>query len=125
MAMGSPLVRVDVVPMSVPTKANITESLGIRTLGDVWMTPLPFQSRTTADMPFTTKWDGRISTGNYTPAGRYKLVARALKIFGDRNNVTDYETLETVEFGIRYMSNGMSFTAPIGMGRAAYLGRGA
>lgn len=112
MAMGSPLVRVDVMPISVPPGTNITESLGMRTLGDLWMTPLPYQARNTVDAPSTTNWDGRMSTGDYAPPGTYKIAVRALKIFGDRNNVADYEMLETVEFGIRYMSNSSVSTAP-------------
>ncbi|KAJ4391678.1 hypothetical protein N0V93_005297 [Gnomoniopsis smithogilvyi] len=118
MAMGSPLVRIDVVPISVPPNANITESLGLRTLGDVWMTPLPYQARNTADAPFTINWDGRMSTGDYAPAGTYKMVMRALKILGDKNNEADYEVLETVEFGIQYMRNGSISTATGPMVRA-------
>lgn len=118
MAMGSPLLRVDVVPISVPPDANITESLGMRTLGDVWMTPLPYQARNTENAPFTINWDGRMSTGDYAPAGTYKMAVRALKIFGDRNKVADYEVLETVEFDIQYMSNRSDSTASGRMARA-------
>lgn len=39
-ALGSAYVRVDVVPTFVSFGANFTESLGLRTLGDVYMTPL-------------------------------------------------------------------------------------
>lgn len=52
-----------------------------------------------------TKWDGSLPNGNSAPAGTYKLVVRALKIFGDRDGAKDqYDTLETPEFKIRYMS---------------------
>lgn len=105
MAMGSPLVRIDIVPISVPPGTNTTESLGMRTLGDMWMTPMRYQARNTADAPYTTSWDGRVSTGSYAPAGTYKMAVRALKIFGDQDNVDDYEVLQTVEFGIQYMGN--------------------
>lgn len=113
MAMGSPLVRVDVVPISVPQTTNITETLGMSTLGDLWMTPLPYQARNTPDAPFTLNWDGRMSTGDYAPAGTYKLAVRALKIFGNRDNASDYEVLETTEFGIQYMSNSSASAAPL------------
>lgn len=105
MAMGSPLIRIDVIPVSVPSGANITESLGMRTMGDIYMTPLEYQSRNTPDAPATTDWDGRLATGDYAPEGTYRMAVRALKIFGDRNNANDYELVEMVEFGIRYMSN--------------------
>lgn len=39
LALGSALVRVDVVPVSVPPGANVTESLGLKTIGDVYLTP--------------------------------------------------------------------------------------
>lgn len=39
LALGSPLVRVDVVPASASLRANLTESVGLKTLGDVFGTP--------------------------------------------------------------------------------------
>lgn len=96
LALGSALVRVDVVPTS--SDANTTESVGLATLGDVFKTPLQYQPRG----PQSINWDGRLTTGEYVPAGVYKLAVRALKIFGDRNSADDYELIETVEFGIQY-----------------------
>lgn len=113
MAMGSPLVRVDIVPISVPPNTNTTETLGMRTLGDLWMTPLPYQARNTPAAPFTLNWDGRMSTGDYAPAGTYQMAVRALKIFGNRDNASDYEVLETTQFAIQYMSNSSVSAAPL------------
>jgi hypothetical protein len=98
LALGSAVVRVDVVPMS--PDANTTESIDLATIGDVYMTPLEYQPRGQQ----STNWDGRLASGEYAPAGSYKLVVRAMKIFGDRNSADDYETVETIEFGIRYTS---------------------
>lgn len=97
LALGSAVVRVDVVPTS--TDANSTESLGLATIGDLYMTPLEYQPRG----PQSSTWDGRLATGEYAPAGVYKLAVRALKIFGDRNKADDYELVETTEFGIQYI----------------------
>ncbi|KAK7711390.1 hypothetical protein SLS64_005413 [Diaporthe eres] len=97
LALGSAVIRVDVVPTS--TDANSTESLGLATIGDLYMTPLEYQPRG----PQSSTWDGRLATGEYAPAGVYKLVIRALKIFGDRNKADDYELVETTEFGIQYI----------------------
>ena len=97
LALGSALVRVDVVPSS--SDANTTESVGLATLGDLYLTPLEYQPRG----PQSATWDGRLSTGEYVPAGFYKLAVRALKIFGDRNSADDYELAETIEFGIQYI----------------------
>jgi hypothetical protein len=97
LALGSAVVRVDVVPASSDT--NTTESLGLATIGDVYQTPLEYQPRGQQ----SANWDGRLASGEYAPAGVYKLVVRALKIFGDRNKADDYETAETIEFGIQYI----------------------
>lgn len=97
LALGSAIVRVDVVPTS--SEANTTESLGLATIGDLYQTPREYQPR---GLQSTPAWDGRLGSGEYAPAGTYKLVVRAMKIFGDRNNADDYETAETVEFGIQY-----------------------
>lgn len=97
LALGSAVVRVDVVPAS--SDANTTESVGLATIGDLYMTPLEYQPRG----PQSVTWDGRLATGEYAPAGAYKLAVRALKIFGDRNSADDYELAETVEFGIHYI----------------------
>lgn len=121
MAMGSPLVRIDVVPVSVPSGANMSISLGMQTMGDLYMTPLEYQQRNPPDAPVTTDWDGRLATGNYAPEGTYTMAVRALKIFGDRNNPNDYELIQMVEFGIRYMSNS---SVPASMRRANAGARG-
>lgn len=96
LALGSAVVRVDVVPTS--SDADTTESLGLATLGDAYTTPLEYQPRG----PQSQTWDGRLASGEYAPAGSYRLAVRALKIFGDRNSADDYELAETIEFSIRY-----------------------
>lgn len=47
-------------------------------------------------------WDGRLEGGRIAPAGTYKLVMRALRIFGDPEVADDYDVKETVEFNLRY-----------------------
>lgn len=102
MAFGSPMVRVEVFPISVPQSTEITESLGMRTVGDVFQTPLTYQPRNAPDAPVSINWDGRLATGDYAPPGTYRMAVRALKVFGDRANISDYEVVETVDFGIQY-----------------------
>lgn len=96
LALGSAVVRVDVVPTS--SDADTTESLGLATIGDAYTTPHEYQPRG----PQSQTWDGRLASGEYAPAGSYKLAVRALKIFGDRNSADDYELAETIEFSIKY-----------------------
>jgi hypothetical protein len=52
--------------------------------------------------PNPTPWMGGLANGSYVPAGNYSLVVRALKIFGNRTNPSDYETVRSVNFGITY-----------------------
>jgi hypothetical protein len=49
-----------------------------------------------------TSFTGQLANGSYVPAGNYSLVVRALKIFGNRANPRDYDTVKTVNFGITY-----------------------
>lgn len=104
LAMGSPLVRYEVVPVAVP--ANFT---GVR---DAWLTPLRWRTRSyMAGGPNKYDWDGRLSTEDYAPAGTYRMRLRALKIFGDEENDADYEVYESPEFSISYLSNDSSTSA--------------
>ncbi|CAG8908989.1 unnamed protein product [Penicillium egyptiacum] len=54
--------------------------------------------------PGATSFTGVLANGSYVPAGNYSLVVRALKIFGNRANPRDYDTVQTVNFGITYAS---------------------
>ncbi|KAJ5152667.1 uncharacterized protein N7482_009145 [Penicillium canariense] len=52
--------------------------------------------------PSPTSWTGKLANGSYVPAGNYSLVVLALRIFGNRTNPSDYETVRSVKFGITY-----------------------
>lgn len=47
-------------------------------------------------------WTGQLADGSYVPEGNYSMVVRALKIFGNRKNPRDYDTVKTVNFGFTY-----------------------
>lgn len=47
-------------------------------------------------------WTGQLADGSYAPEGNYSMVVRALKIFGNRKNPRDYDTVKTVNFGFTY-----------------------
>lgn len=47
-----------------------------------------------------TAWNGRLEWGDYLPADTYKLVVRALRLFGDPNAESDWDTAETVTFQV-------------------------
>jgi len=102
LAMGSPFVRVDVVPIRACGNRTTTDVLGVNTYGQVQGYPLPWQSR---DPITPVLWDGKLEDGTYLPAGLYKLVVRALRIFGDRTKASEYDVVETTPFRIRYFKN--------------------
>ncbi|KAJ5113368.1 hypothetical protein N7456_001902 [Penicillium angulare] len=52
--------------------------------------------------PGGTYFYGELANGTYVPEGSYAMVVRALKIFGNRHDPRDYETVRTVPFGIKY-----------------------
>lgn len=111
LAMGSPIVRIDVVPLDVPAGTNTSESVGLKTIGDLFMTPLRWVERNPEGAGEATRWDGQLSTGEYAPAGTYRIVVRALKIFGDAADAADYETVEMPSFSIDYMPGNGTTTA--------------
>lgn len=47
-------------------------------------------------------WAGLMESGAYAPPGRYKIVFRALRIYGDERKEEDWDVSETVPFAIRY-----------------------
>lgn len=105
LAMGSALVRMNVVPVSVPEGTNISDSLGMATVGEIYQAPFEYVPRNLADAPWNRTWDGRLATGEYAPPGTYKLAVRALNILGNRMDASGYDQYESPEFVIQYMSN--------------------
>lgn len=51
---------------------------------------------------FLGLWVGDLDSGEYAPAGRYQLVLRILKIFGDRSKLEDWWVVESMPFAIKY-----------------------
>ncbi|CAG9951395.1 unnamed protein product [Clonostachys rosea f. rosea IK726] len=47
-------------------------------------------------------WVGELSGGSFVPAGMYKIVYRALKIYGDREKESDWDKAESQVFRIEY-----------------------
>lgn len=48
------------------------------------------------------KWNGLLDSGSYAPEGSYKLVVRALRIFGDPDEEDDWDLSELPQFSIKY-----------------------
>ncbi len=100
MVMGSSVVRLDILG-----SGDQTEVVGVNILGSVPNFPRywrPRNSLTSDANRYSVIWDGTISTGVELPAGNYRFLYRALKIFGDQNNNSDYESWTSPVFSIEY-----------------------
>ncbi|KAF2652507.1 serine endopeptidase [Lophiostoma macrostomum CBS 122681] len=97
LALGSRLVRADVIPQSA-NSSSPKEVLGVQTLGNIFGFPQTYVPRGQAG----SSWDGRLADGSLVPAGTYSILVRALKLFGDETKEDEFEAAETVVFGIKY-----------------------
>lgn len=96
LAMGSRIVRVDIVPKDVH---NLPRVIGQQVLGS--LPGYPSYNNPRGNL-FASSWNGQLSDGSYAPAGTYKFFFRALKIFGDETYDHDYEPYSTPYFNIKY-----------------------
>lgn len=118
LALGSPQVRVDVVPLDVCSPENkgtgaaagacvpeaiVTELGGIKSVGQLAGYPQHYVQRG----KFKVEWNGALASGQFAPPGRYKLVARALAVFGDADDVSHWQAVESPFFTIVYVKNMM------------------
>lgn len=98
LAMGSRVVRLDVQPRKT---SGLPLILGSRVIGSVQDFPLLANPRLA---PTIVEWDGQIDNGTFVPPGQYRFLLRALKIFGNETNGSDYEMYHTPYFEIKYSS---------------------
>lgn len=99
LAMGSPHVRADLVPLSTPLPDSVVDVWGTPSLGQPEGTPFRYVPRF---WELTVDWYGKLGDGEYVPEGRYKIVFRALRITGDPDKEEDWDVAETAAFGIKY-----------------------
>lgn len=103
LAMGSSLVRVDVLG-----SGNKTMVAGTKILGSIDGYPLHWQSRdgvsTSGDFVSSTvsSWSGILSGNKTLQEGCYRLLYRALKIFGNPEKKNDYESWISRRFCVKY-----------------------
>ncbi|KAK7408332.1 hypothetical protein QQX98_009480 [Neonectria punicea] len=99
LALGSSKLRADVVPIkSNSTSQPVYDVPRNGSLGQVVGFPLlwsPMSSNSVA-------WSGELADGSYAPAGLYRIVYRALRIFGDEKKDSDWDKSESPAFGIKY-----------------------
>ncbi|KAG5986945.1 hypothetical protein E4U52_008054 [Claviceps spartinae] len=91
LALGSSMLRVDVVRVRNGTKA--AESIG---------EPFALPSRLNERGFICFPWDGQLESGKYAPAGHYRFVVRALRIFGDASKPHDWDVAITQSIILKY-----------------------
>jgi hypothetical protein len=96
LAMGSRAVRIDVQPAN---PRGVPRILGQQVLGSVPGYPIQNHVRQTKD---GIAWNGQLADGSWAPAGKYRFMLRALKIFGNVTYDHDYEKYTTRVFEIKY-----------------------
>ncbi|KAG6026386.1 hypothetical protein E4U41_001278 [Claviceps citrina] len=91
LALGSSNMHVDVVPMGPGNATNTT-------IGELFGSPYPWNMRG----PTQLAWDGQLNSGSYAPAGKYQLVVRVLRIFGDATKRADWDVAKSQPFVLKY-----------------------
>jgi len=104
-ALSTRELRADVVPLTTCPPANLTVDDpiggGFKTIGQIHGYPKIKDSRNNG---FIRSWDGFLSSEVYAPPGKYKIVMRALSLFGDRAKLSDWQMTETQPFYIKYQT---------------------
>jgi hypothetical protein len=89
---GTANLSVEVVAVS----GNSTKA--VPAIGQLEGFPLPYVSRFfSGDI-----WYGLLADGTFAPPGRYKIVQKMLRIFGDASKEEDWEVIESLPFKIEY-----------------------
>ncbi|KAG6288123.1 hypothetical protein E4U45_007927 [Claviceps purpurea] len=99
LALGSPTVRVEVIPIQNGTSA--ADSTAISTsIGEPFGLPAHQNERGWSAF----LWNGKLESGKYAPEGHYRFVARALRLFGDASKPEDWDVVPTQSFILKYRS---------------------
>ncbi|KAG6224270.1 hypothetical protein E4U24_005718 [Claviceps purpurea] len=96
LALGSPLVRVDIVPLSNGTVPS--HNATAKSIGEPFGLPSLANNRGNSSFP----WDGKLKSGSYAPEGRYRFVVRALRLFGDASKPEDWDEATTQSLILKY-----------------------
>ncbi|KFG79043.1 subtilisin-like serine protease PR1C [Metarhizium anisopliae] len=126
LVLGSPEAQIYVVPLDIcpdaeikataleldlkrscVPKTSIIQVGEFQTIGQIANSPF----RYIGGRSMKELWDGSLSSGQFVPPGRYKLMARALSILGDGNIPSDWQVAETTEFVVAYEGTGSAGSA--------------
>lgn len=97
LTFGTPLVHIEAIKVSCD---NATLLNSTKNLGDILDSPFRWLSRGAYALP----WGGRLHNQNksYAPEGKYRFAIRALHMFGNEKNESDYDVAYTKDFNIEY-----------------------
>ncbi|ODA82254.1 hypothetical protein RJ55_00761 [Drechmeria coniospora] len=98
LTFGTPNLTAHVVPITDDQNNGTTENWRSTNIGQMHSFPLEYLSRYLR----AVTWYGKLDSGDYAPNGTYKIIVRALRIFGDVTNEAHWETSETPPFKITY-----------------------
>ncbi|KAL8354974.1 hypothetical protein RB601_000664 [Gaeumannomyces tritici] len=98
MGLGTRVLHVHVASLSDPARNRARTPTGVACVGEVAGAPLRF----IANFSQRAYLSGLLNDGSILPAGSYKMVASALRIFGDESVPVDWDVVETVPFSIQY-----------------------
>ena len=97
-AFGTAYARADLVPLTTCPPSWTEQVLGINTIG----MPDGFDPNYRPRGGSTVTWDGQLTDGQFATAGKYKIVVKGLRVFGDRDDIEEYDIVETQSFRITY-----------------------
>ncbi|KAK8090464.1 hypothetical protein PG997_005425 [Apiospora hydei] len=95
LAFGTSLVHIEAIKVD---SGNVTLSNSTTKIGDILGSPRLWLNRHFSLAP----WNGQLADGSYAPKGRYRFAVRALRVFGNQKNETDYDVAFTQDFNIQY-----------------------
>ncbi|RDA89678.1 hypothetical protein CP533_3356 [Ophiocordyceps camponoti-saundersi (nom. inval.)] len=95
-SLGIPLLRASLV--SSESGGSPIRSYEINITGSLHGSPGAWIASDLTDLI----WDGKLDSGTYPPKGAYRIVLRALRIFGDANKTDDWDVAESPRFIIEY-----------------------
>lgn len=99
LALSTTTLRADVVSVDENSNIPTKDFFGTKTIGQVASYPRRYTPRN--GYP-PVPWAGMLDNGEFVPKGRYNIVLRALRIFGDPEKGDDWDVAETGTLRIEY-----------------------
>lgn len=96
--IGTAEFRIDVI--SLDPALNQKEVAGVKVTGSVKYFPSPFFP---AGVQLLSPFNGQLNDDSFVPAGGYKLMWSALRLFGDASKAEDWDVVVSPQFFIEYI----------------------